>query len=188
MAGMKPGFITGANAKIKAGNITLAYATDVSYDMTTITIPVEVMGRYEVVSNEPIAYGINGSFSVVRYTSQAASSNIAGVNASGNSSGSIQASAGSIADFKDHLNPGNLLMSTTFDLQIYQKTQTVNKAEGPLVQVFNVKDVRLTRKGATLSKRGILVDTYAFVGILGDDAEAGKETVSSTPGFDQDLK
>jgi hypothetical protein len=55
MAGKKPSFITGATAKIKIGNLTMAYAQDVSYSTTVTTIPIETMGRYEVVSNEPVA-------------------------------------------------------------------------------------------------------------------------------------
>jgi hypothetical protein len=56
MAGKTPSFITGATAKIKIGALTMAYAQDVSYNTTVTTIPIETMGRYEVVSNEPVAY------------------------------------------------------------------------------------------------------------------------------------
>lgn len=182
--GMKPGFITGANAKLKTSGKTLAYATDVSYDLTTITIPIEVMGRYEVVSNEPLAHGIAGAFSIVRYTSAAASSAIPDVSSTGNASGNIAAGGG---NFHDHFNPSKLMGSQTFDLEIFQKIATGDTAS--TVHVFTVRDVRLTRKGATLSKRGILVDQYAFVGILGDDAEDPSATTatSNTPGTQTDL-
>ena len=189
MAGMKPGFITGANAKLKIGGTTLAYATDVSYDMTTVTIPIEVMGRYEIVSNEPLAHGISGSFAVVRYTSLAKKAGLYGPADKGNDTTDIAATTtqgGST--FQSHFNPALLLGSKTFDLEIFQKAQD-GSAAPTITHVFTVKDVRLTRKGATLSKRGILVDQYAFVGILGDDSEdpSGSSAVSHTPGADKDL-
>ena len=71
MAGKRPSFITGANAKIKIGNITMAYAQGISYNVTVTAIPVKSMGRYEAVSHEPVDYMVEGSFSVVRYTSAA---------------------------------------------------------------------------------------------------------------------
>ena len=68
MADVKPGLITGSNAKIQLGGKTLAYATDIQYSVDVAVIPVEVMGRFEVVTNEPIAITVNGSFSIVRYS------------------------------------------------------------------------------------------------------------------------
>ena len=68
MAGIVPSFITGANAKLKIGNLTLAFATDLSYQITTNSIPVRAMGMIEVAAYEPVSYTVSGTFSVVRYT------------------------------------------------------------------------------------------------------------------------
>jgi hypothetical protein len=46
MAAKAPSFVTGANAKIKAGGKTFAYASDVSYQVIVDTVPIETMGRY----------------------------------------------------------------------------------------------------------------------------------------------
>ena len=75
MAGKTPSFITGATAKIKAGNLTMAYCQDVSYSTTVTTIPIETCGRYEVVANEPVAYFVDGTLSIVRNTKEAAAMN-----------------------------------------------------------------------------------------------------------------
>ena len=84
MAGKKAGFITGANAKIKMFGETIAFATDVSYDVTVDNVPVEAMGRYEVFSYEPVGYRIAGSLSIIRYTGRAKTSNIDDADATGN--------------------------------------------------------------------------------------------------------
>lgn len=168
MAGMKPGFITGANAKIKMFGKTIAYCADVAYNVTVQTIPIESMGKYEVHSNEPVAYSVDGSFSIIRYTKRASDAAQGGVIADvaggkGNSPAEIADTTGGKAS--DHLNPAKLLASETFDLEIHEK------GAGADVSVTKVIDCRLTRRGMSLNKRGVMVDNYAFVGILHQDTD-----------------
>jgi len=168
MSGKLPGFITGANAKIRFDGITVAYATDVSYNVDTLTVPVECMGRYEVLSNEPIAYGCNGTLSVIRYTKEAKVAGVDGAAVNGNPASNI---GGTTVKFGDHLSPSTMLTSKTFDLEVYQKTTQAAGGTSGVEAVYKIKDCRLTRRGATLNKRGVLVDTYAFVGILAEDSD-----------------
>ena len=165
MAGKKPSFVTGANAKIKIGNLTMAYAQDVAYNVTVTTIPIETMGRYEVVSNEPVAYFCEGSFSVIRYTKIAQEQGMSGTATNGNGIGNWDFneddSTGSAAD---HMNPAQMLSSGTFTVEVFQKLEGGSDLE----PVDKIKDCRLTRKGAGINKRGVLVDNFAFVGILAD--------------------
>lgn len=166
MAKMKPGFITGANAKIKMFNKTIAYCADVAYNITVQTIPIESMGKYEVHSNEPVAYSVDGSFSIIRYTKRASSGTDGGKIkdvAAGKGNAPAEIDDGTNGDAMEHLNPAKLLASQTFDLEIYEKNATGE------AQVFLVQDCRLTRRGMTLNKRGVMVDNYAYVGILATD-------------------
>jgi len=173
MAGKKPSFITGANAKIKVGGKTFAYAADVSYTMSVDTIPVETMGRYEAVTNEPVNYSVAGELSVVRYTSIAKANNIPGTNTGGNGLGKVDYTTGGNAS--NEINPGNILFSQTWDLSVFQKEQAAATAGGGTAQVtesvefITIKDCRFIRKTSSLNKRGLLVDRLAFVGILADD-------------------
>ena len=173
MAGKKPSFITGANAKIKVGGKTFAYAADVSYSMSVDTIPVETMGRYEAVTNEPVNYSVAGELSVVRYTSIAKANNIPGTNTGGNGLGKVDYTTGGNAS--NEINPGNILFSQTWDLSVFQKEQAAATAGGGTAQVtesvefITIKDCRFIRKTSALNKRGLLVDRLAFVGILADD-------------------
>jgi len=177
MAGKLPGFITGASAKIKLDGKTLAYATDVSYNVDTLTVPVECMGRYEVLSNEPIAYGCNGTFSVIRYTDQAKIASIDGAAASGNSATNI---GGTTATVGNHMNPAVMLSSKTFDVEIFQKIKTTGGAD--VKSIFKINDCRVVRRGASVNKRGVLVDMYSFVGILAGDTDVTADQVVGTSG------
>lgn len=173
MAAKKPSFVTGANAKIKVGGKTFAYASDVSYQVAVDTIPIETMGRYEAVSNEPVNYSVAGELSVVRYTSIAKQNNMPGTNAGGNGLGKVDYTTG--GNGANEINPGNILMSQTWDLSVFQKEQTASTTGGGTAQVtdsvefITIKDCRFTRKSAALNKRGILVDRLSFVGILAHD-------------------
>jgi hypothetical protein len=178
MATKKPTFITGANAKIKVGGKTFAYASDVSYQVQVDTIPIETMGRYEAVTNEPVNYSVAGELSVVRYTNSASGQGMQGAAAEGNGLGKVTGGS-DFGDTKasDHLNPGSLLLSQTFDVSVYQKLSTGDNAE-----VIKITDCRFTRKSAGISKRGVLVDRLSFVGILADD-----ESFDASHSGDSDL-
>ena len=182
MSGQIPSFITGANAKIKINNMTMAYAQDVSYSVDVATIPVETIGRYEVVTNEPISYYVSGTLSVIRYTKAAsggvtatAISSTAGTADNGNSINNwVDNTSGNIGD---HFNPGNLLSSKTFDLEIFSRLpgDTTNTAESGntpastnVESIIKIRDCRLTRKTGNVTKRGLIVDQFAFSAVLID--------------------
>lgn len=204
MAGQMPSFITGANAKIKVGTLTMAYAQDVSYSIEVSTIPVETIGRYEVVTNEPIAYYVSGTLSVIRYTKSAASVTgttgtvLQGVNKTGNSINNWNdASAGNIGK---HFDPGQLLNSKTFDLEIIAKisgssggaiaavgsTPEVAAGANPAgstggESIIKIRDCRLTRKQGSITKRGLIVDQFAFSAVLADNDDENAVGTSGDP-------
>lgn len=164
MSGLKPSFVTGANAKIQLAGKTMAYAQDVSYAVTVSTIPVETMGRYEVVNHEPVAYFVEGTLSVVRYTANSA--DMAGSADAGNSINQWGGGASATASTGTPglmFNPGRLTESSTFDISIFQKGGATDTA------VAKLRDCRFTSKGGQLDKRGILVERFSFNAIYLDD-------------------
>lgn len=187
MAGKKTSLITGSNAKIRINDVTLAYAVDVQYQVDVATIPVETMGRYEVLSNEPISTTVAGSFTVVRYTSAAAKVNssggatsaISGAASTGNGVGNWgkkdggETAATSNKGPSTHFNPKDILTSTTVDIEIYQKF--VNSPGAPSATatdsllIKKIKDARLTRMSGSINKRGILMESYQFVAEMAED-------------------
>lgn len=173
---IKPGFITGANAQIKIDNAIIAFATDVAYNITVQTIPVESFGKYEVHSNEPVAYTVDGSFSIIRYTKRAKEHNITDTVTPGNHAHETGSAGQNIGK---QVSPAQILSSNTFALDIFEK----GHANG-VKQFFKIQDCRITRRGATLNKRGILVDNYSFVGILAGDIVDDKVTYGPSGDLD----
>jgi hypothetical protein len=177
MAAKVPSFITGANAKITAGGVTFAYASDVSYAVVVDTVPIETMGRYEAVSNEPVNYSVSGELSVVRYTGIANANGMAGAAVNGNGLGNVNFKTGGTGS--SHINPAQMLTSETWDLNVYQKIASGNPAVTSPAEtnsgaptsgaVITITDCRFNRKTAGINKRGILVDRLSFVGILAYD-------------------
>lgn len=183
MAGKIPSFVTGATAKIKASGLTFAYAQDVNYRITVDTIPVETMGRYETVSNEPVNYTVSGDLAIVRYTKVAATNKMPGAAANGNGIGNaVWTDGAATGKGSDQLNPGALITSSTWDLFVFQKIDTAGTLAGDAPRVITVKDCRFTNKTAGLNKRGILVDHFTFVGILAED-----DSFSASSSGDADL-
>ena len=171
MADKKAGFIVGANAKIKMFGETVAFAQSVSYDIQTDTIPIEVMGKYEVVSYEPVGSRVSGSLSIIRYTGRAKASNIENTADKGDGPTQIGEDGNNA---NQHLNPAELLQSQTFDLDIFEMT-----SDGE-TNMFRVQDCRLVRRGMQLNKRGAMTDAYNFVGILAGDMEDDSLQVSGS--------
>ncbi len=182
MAGQKPSLITGSNAKIQIAGKTIAYATDIQYSVDTAIIPVEVMGRYEVITNEPIATSVAGSFTVVRYSKVAKENNLSDTAAAGNGVGKLG------QGMANAFNPGKMLLTETVDIVIFQKllsnagAVTVAGAAADVHSVVKITDCRLTRMSGSVNKRGILTEGYSFVGVLFSDDSF--EAASSGTGTD----
>jgi hypothetical protein len=181
MAGVKPGFIHGANARVKLDGKTLAYCTDLNYTIDMATVPIEAIGSYEVKAYEPIAYSVNGSFSVIRYTKHLVKG---GSPTKGAKTGNPAVALGGDNKVGTQLNPGQVLSSSTFDMEIFQ-VNSVSESDTNAADdnsVFELKDCRVTRRSSSLNKRGVMVDSYTFVAILGGDKDVDTAAVVSASG------
>lgn len=181
---IKPSFITGANAKIKVGGKTFAYASDVSYSVLVDTIPVETMGRYEAVTNEPVNYSVAGDLSIVRYTKVASGSSDTNPFKTNTQNGNGVNSSGLGSFF----NPASILASQTVDIEVFQKKTADKGSDGntlpntDVLQVVKIIDCRMNRLSGGLSKRGLLVERMSFVGVL-----LATDDLTPTQSGDQDL-
>lgn len=159
MPGIYTNLVTGANTKIKINGASSLYINDISYALNVQHLPVEVMGMYEVAAYEPIGYTVSGSFSCTRYTKDdAATSTLPGTSASkGNGPFGFE--------LDNHLNPGGLSTSTSFEIEITKKTST---GESNFVKLTGC---RVTAMSGSISKRGLLVEQYQFVATGYSDGE-----------------
>lgn len=165
------GLITGANGKIKINGKTLGYATGVTVFTRVDMISGETMGRYEVVSNEPISYSTGGSFSMLRYT-LAADGNLPGIDTT-NKSNSINSTG-----VGGQVNPSTILNSAAFDIEIYQLTGDVLDKS---YQIFKIQDCRITSRSGGVNKRGIYEETFNFVGVLSQDDAGNDPSLANGP-------
>lgn len=180
MAGQKPFFLNGANAKIRVNGKTLAYCTNLSYSVQINHAAPTVLGMYEASSIEPLSYKVVGSFSVVRYIADikddVGGNTPHGITDSGNGMGTwgpegVIARLKGGLDFKkgadgrayENMDPSRLSKATTFNIEVYQKFQ------GGQRSVANIRDVRITRADFNLGTRTMATEKYDFMAIYVDE-------------------
>ena len=180
MAGMKPFFLTGSNAKIRVNMKTLAYCSNVSYSIQVAHATPTVLGMYEPSSVEPLSYKVSGSFSVVRYVADikddvggtppyGASDRGNGIGGWG-PDGTLDKFASGFDVKKgidgrayDNLDPSELQKATTFDIEIYQKFA------GGQRSVANIRDVRITRADFNIGNNQAASQTFNFTALYVDE-------------------
>lgn len=172
MSGMRPFFLSGANAKIRINGVTLAYATNLSYSVQVNHATPKVLGMYEGSSIEPLSYSVSGSFTVVRYVAdiktdvggQAPHGTVDKGNGVGNWS-----ETGIINKFvaggraHESLDPSKLEKATTFNMEVYQKF------DGGQRSVANIRDIRITRADFNLNKKNVATQTFNFSALYVDE-------------------
>jgi hypothetical protein len=182
MPGVKPFFITGANAKVKVNDKTLAFCTDLSYSIQILTQTPKILGMYEGSSVEPLGYTVSGGFSVIRYAKDAKDS-IGGTpprgivdNDAGNGVGNWGSQwGGGVGDFlarngvgndgraNEALDPSKFANGVGFDIQVYQKTPDGD------IGVVNIRNARITQADFQLTKKGVATQRLTFTARYMDD-------------------
>jgi len=173
----KPTFIVGARAKIKVDGQTVAFATAVQYNVDVTHVPVECLGAYEVIAYEPVGYRVSGTMTVVRYTANgntAAGPSGGAAAAGGNSpfngfgAGSAGATVGAAAT-PAAFNPGNLLLSATFNIEVYDRRDGQANQSGQ--RFILIENARFEKRSGGINAKGLMEEQYSFNGILfSDDA------------------
>ena len=180
MAGMKPFFLTGSNAKIRVNMKTLAYCSNVSYSVTIAHATPTVLGMYEPSSVEPLSYKVQGSFTVVRYVAdikddvggtapQGASERGNGIGGWG-PDGTLE-KFGRGFDIKkgadgrayENLDPSKLQKATTFDIEVYQKFS------GGQRSVANIRGVRITKADFNMGSNTAASQVFNFTALYVDE-------------------
>lgn len=187
MAGSKPFFIVGANAKIKLNSLTVAFATDVSYRVSVDHASPRVLGKFEVEVHQPLKYDVSGTLTVIRYAkdvSKAQNAPSPSVDRQGNGVGSLGTAPDGISldtvglggpDGRpnENFNPSKMFQSRTFDIEIFQKV------DGDQCQIAKLRGCRFSEMSFRMSKRSSGQVSYSFVAqYLDEDSfNAGKSGV-----------
>ena len=183
MSGIRPFFITGANAKVKVNDKTLAFCTDLSYSISVLTQTPKILGMYEGSSVEPLGYTVAGSFSIIRYAKDAKTdvggktpNGVVAANDAGNGVGNwgeawtntskgflARNGVGNDGRANEALDPSKLANGVTFDIQVYQKTPNGD------LGVVNIRNVRITQADFSLTKKGAATQRFNFVALYADE-------------------
>jgi hypothetical protein len=159
-----PGMVTGANAVIKIGNTTMAYSYDVNYTIDIPHLPIEVMNKYENITNEPVGYYISGSFTILRYTIAAKNANLTEQDSN---SPQKWTTGDNKMPLQNQLNPGKILSSQTVDIVLYQRYY--DGSQETSVEFLKLKNCRLTNRSASVNKNSHMTERFDFVGELASD-------------------
>lgn len=172
MSGMKPFFLSGANAKIRVNNQTIAFCTNLSYSVTVNTAEPTVLGMYEASSLESLGYKVSGSFTVIRYVADI-KTDIGGTAPHGaidNGNGLGTLTSSNLLDklttdgrAHQNLDPSKLHKGTGFDIEIFQKFENGQRA------VAKIRYARITKADFNLSVRGAATQTFNFVALYADE-------------------
>ena len=190
--GMVPFFVTGANAKIKVNGKTLAFCTDVQYSVRIRHAAPHVLGVYEAFTQEPLAYDVSGSFTVVRYIRGLVEyfdganvpngpSNIGngvgswGPDAGNNGLSVSKAVSSTIGTFRgttradQSMDPSKFHIPQAFNIEVMQKAGSSSQTgfdEGVLARL---RDCRLTGSDFRLARRGLASQVYTFQACYADE-------------------
>jgi hypothetical protein len=190
---MAPFFISGPNCKIKVNGVTMAFATELSVEVSIQHQQAKVLGMYEADTIEPISYNITGSFVVIKYiegakaalekagfTAPHGATNLGNGIGSMGSQNSIVKSAG-LGDgrLQEALDPSKLGIATGFDIELYQ---VMPKGTVPGSTDFDIRSSRLYSDNATdtkgilrlrdchitgmrtsITKKGVMMQSYNFI-------------------------
>ena len=164
MANGVPFFLTGGNARILIDGQTVAFATNVSYRIIVKHSSPRVLGKYEVEELHPLSYEVFGSLSIIRYRSKlkgVIAPTTSDISNKGNSIGSYDNPVGNV---NESLDPGKLLSSKMFNIEIRQKL-----AGNDEVSVFTLRDCRIDEITFNLDKRSAATQTVRFTARFYDD-------------------
>lgn len=179
MAKLAPFFLTGANAKVRINNKTVAFCSDVSYTVTINTATPKVLGMYEAVSLEPLSYEVSGQFTVIRYAADVAETNHKlgfgtpyGVAPTGNGIGNMGSTTGPLASLSafdgranEALDPSTYQNGVFFNIDVSQKM-----ADGSTHGVARIRSCRISRADFTLGgKNQPAIERFTFKALYVDE-------------------
>ena len=176
--GMAPFFLTGANAKIRVNNRTIAFCTDLSYSVKVAHVAPHILGMYEPHVVEPLSYTVTGSFTIVRYVkspdddahpakkpSGVSQDTGNGVGTMGNNTALDNVVAGpGEGQAYNGFNPSKFANSMMFDIEVWQKA-----ACGELLASSRIRNCRFTQSDFKLTKRGAAMQTFQFTATYVDE-------------------
>lgn len=192
MAGLIPSFASGASLVIRVGKTQVAHATSLSFVDDVTHAPIGGIGSYSYDTLEPTQYIARGSFVIQRYSGLAFTANtnngaaLASPNLAPNTPRTATAAGapdGNSMLWGSQFNPTSLLLSKTFDINVYEKATNGTFFDDPL---FSIKNCRMTGYSIGFTPGQTVSESINFTCILITDNIVTRD-VGSAPSAIQTL-
>ena len=178
MANMTNTILNGSMLMIRIGKLNFAYVQSLNFSERMTNAAVGGMGSGSYQTLEPTQYMASGSMTITRYSTQLINDVESGLTSIGNLNKddiSAKNDGNSLLD-NAQFNPLNLLISSTFDIDVYvKKTLTAKSATSPGFTeelLFTIKNCRLTNYSMAFAPGQLLNETVQYV-CLGIEDRAG---------------
>lgn len=190
MAGQLPSVLSGNSVVVRIGNRRIAYLQNLQFSRRVDTSAIYGLGSPSVMALEPTNYGATWSAQIVRYTTPI----ITGDVGTGTLNRAADANAlpdnlknVAIDDKVDgnslieptHFNPQLLLLSQSFDVEVYEKAFPIVAQDGTVTfpdgiegnLLFLLKDCRIGRYSFNFAPGELLIENISGVCRRIDDAQ-----------------
>lgn len=192
MAGKISSFLSSAKLAIRLGEITLAYATNLSFSDRMAVAPVGGIGSFNPDALEPLQYSASGNMTITLYTGEAFNA----LNAIGNGSATHRSAlipkraqnhvektstdkirSGNSLLSRNSFSPLHLLISRTFDIDVYERKGLGNfdpngGSADNMVNTYHLEDCRLTTYSLTFTPGSLIQENIGFICLSITDATA----------------
>lgn len=184
MAGLIPSFASGSTLVIRVGDRQVAYATSLSFVDDVSHAPIGGIGSYSYDALEPTQYIARGSFTIQRYAGSAhgansdlgtTQSNLAPNPARSAANGPNNPDGNSML-YGSQFNPTGLLLSKTFDINVYEKLTKDTLAP---VALFTIRNCRMTGYSIGFTPGQTVSENISFTCILIEDNIVSRDTAST---------
>jgi hypothetical protein len=160
-------FLNGATLTIKIGGTNVAFAQSISFSDNMSVQPVGGIGSYSYQNLEPLMYTARGSLQIMRYLCDANSNRPSNVKADHISNGLL---------VKNQFNPIQMLLSSTFDIDVSVKTKKADGTDDEKV-IYRLKDCRLSNFSMGFSPGQLLSESVDYVCLQVVDMGADGKTI-----------
>lgn len=206
MSKILPLFAAAPRLKIKVNGTDIAYAIGLNMNVSIDVVPVKILGQFEIAALEPTAYNpVTGTFRVIRLLNPSSQAAIKAAAESGrtnllgstttiepaisNASGS--SSVLSQSYLHRHLDPTKVLISQTFDIELFLKLPKMTFENG-IVKTYTgdeeesfikIQDCRVVGMDGEIAPGRLLEEPLSFQGLLainsglGSGAKEGLDSV-----------
>ncbi len=184
MANLLPSFLSSSKLEIRIGDSVFAYAQALTFTDEMSVMPVGGIGSFNYHTLEPVGYMGRGTMTITHYSSKAvqALKNIGNFR-HGNDMSHVPTNLKDISSentaavndgnslLRDYwFNPINLLLSTTFDVSVYErdlkpiagKVDKFNFITGGTL-LYTMSDCRMTNYSISFTPGSFVNETVAFV-------------------------